>query len=147
MSDSKSKKSAPVVTTRKAPRAEREQRVPPRVTHGTKVRFNIDCSRCGEKDTLPFVPKTQREFLCRKCAQEVFGKDWAGTRPDEDQPSEYTFTCSDCGKEDRVPFEPPEGEPFLCGACHRGEERPNRKRIQKATLISASKPKKRRKPK
>ena len=57
----------------------------PSMTHGTKVLFNVTCAKCGEADVLPFVPKTQGELLCQKCAAKTFGEGWAnGRQLDED---------------------------------------------------------------
>ena len=42
-----------------------------RTTHGTRVARAITCVRCGEKDTLHFIPRHDTTALCRKCAAET----------------------------------------------------------------------------
>jgi CxxC-x17-CxxC domain-containing protein len=106
----------------------------PALTHGTKVHFNIVCGKCGESDVLPFVPKTRGELLCRKCAEEVFGEDWANGR-DLDQ-SMFSFECAKCGKQGSVPFEPDGRRELLCDPCHRGDERSNTQRLVGKKIIT-----------
>lgn len=34
---------------------------------GERQSFEITCSQCGAKDTVPFKPREGREVLCRNC--------------------------------------------------------------------------------
>jgi CxxC-x17-CxxC domain-containing protein len=121
----------PKVTRRKNPkRRDKHESVPPRASHGTQVRFNIVCARCSRNDTLPFVPKTQSSVLCRRCAKEVFGPDWAHGREMPTTEGSHPFTCAKCGRVDHVPFEPTPGRELFCRACLRGEEQPQRERLK-----------------
>lgn len=100
----------------------------PNVVHNTKVRVDIRCERCGCEDTLPFVPKTNGPILCRQCAENLFGDEWA--KRNRVGASEYPFTCSRCGAQDFVPFKPSPDRQLLCKHClndqavlkHRREE-------------------------
>lgn len=87
----------------------------PSVVHNTKVRIEITCERCGCTDTLPFVPKTHGMILCRQCAENTFGDEWA--RRNRLGAHEYPFTCARCAKQDFVPFKPKEGQELLCRHC------------------------------
>jgi len=101
----------------------------PSKSHGTRVSFNIVCSKCGREDTLPFVPRTKGEILCHVCAEDVFGENWAHGRQ-VDYPDEYTFKCDQCGREDHVRFRPREGKKLLCRHCLHGEEQPQTDRLK-----------------
>ena len=125
--------SQPVLRPRRKARATGRS-LSPRETHGTRVQFRFTCKRCGQDDTLPFVPKTRGEILCRNCAQEVFGDNWAHGRPVED-PTEHTITCSRCGKVSSVPFKPNAGLSVLCAACYRGEEQPDTDRLRRMKKV------------
>jgi CxxC-x17-CxxC domain-containing protein len=131
-------KPLPKISRRPAPPKKRDKKVgvPPRDSHGTQVRFNVVCARCGRDDTLPFVPKTQGTMLCRRCAREVFGPDWAhGRDVDDPEGASYPFTCAKCHRVDRVPFKPSPGRELLCRACLRGEEQPQHDRLKKMKKV------------
>ena len=138
MADSDRKKPEPTISMRKRQRVDRKAGTPPAVAHGTRVRFQIECARCGKSDSLRFVPKTQGDMLCKSCAEEVFGADWAGDRPAEGR-GEHVFECAQCGKEDRVRFEPDEDSRLLCSACFRGEEQPRKERLRGMTVVTTKK--------
>lgn len=87
----------------------------PSVVNNTKVRIEITCEKCGNTDTLPFVPKTHGPILCRKCAEQTFGESWA--KRNRMGAREYPFTCARCGAEDFVPFRPAEDKTLLCKHC------------------------------
>ncbi len=87
----------------------------PSVVHNTKVRVEIRCERCGCTDILPFVPKTHGQILCRQCAENLFGEEWA--RRNRVGAQEYPFTCARCAAQDFVPFKPKEGQELLCRHC------------------------------
>ena len=87
----------------------------PSVLNGTKVSIEIRCERCGCKDVLPFVPKTHGAILCRQCAEQTFGDEWA--RRNRVGAREYPFTCTRCGAQDFVPFKPKEDQELLCKHC------------------------------
>ena len=108
--------------------------ISPTQSHGTRVSFIIVCSSCGEKDTLPFVPRTRGELLCRRCAEEIFGPNWAHGRP-VDEPVEYAFSCAQCGRKGYVRFEPREDRQLLCGPCMRGEEHPMKDRLSQMKKV------------
>lgn len=113
------------VLCRECHNAEREQKAEsrayyakhhPNVIHGTKVRVDVRCERCGNTDTLPFVPKTNGQILCRQCAENLFGEDWA--KRNRLSTKEYPFTCSRCGVQDFLPFSPKKlDKPLLCRHC------------------------------
>lgn len=87
----------------------------PSVVNHTKVRIEITCDKCGNTDSLPFVPKTHGAILCRKCAEQMFGAAWA--KRNRMGVKEHPFTCIRCGAEDFVPFKPVEGHELLCKHC------------------------------
>ena len=87
----------------------------PSVVHNTKVRIEIRCERCGCTDVLPYVPKTHGQILCRQCAENTFGDEWA--RRNRLSAREYPFTCARCAAQDFVPFKPKEGQELLCRHC------------------------------
>lgn len=121
------KKPISVAKTHSARR--RKGGAPPRMTHGTRVAFNITCAECGADDTLPFVPKNTDEVLCSKCARERYGDDWDRGR--SEKPAEFEFDCAACGEHDVVPFMPDDPTaPMLCKMCSRGIEKPVHGRIE-----------------
>ena len=138
MGDSERKKPNPQISVRKARRTQRSGGRPPAVAHGTRVRFHVDCVRCGKSDTLTFVPKTKSGMLCKACAEEVFGPQWAGEHQTEGV-KEYLFECAECGREGRVNFEPDGEGDLYCDACFRGEEQPMKERLKGKTVVTASK--------
>ena len=87
----------------------------PSVVNNTKVRIEVRCEKCGNYDTLPFVPKTDGPILCRQCAENTFGDEWA--RRNRINAHEYPFTCARCAAEDFVPFKPKPGQELLCRHC------------------------------
>lgn len=113
------------VLCRECHNAEREQKAQarayyaknhPNVVYGTKVRVDVRCDRCGNVDTLPFVPKTNGQILCRQCAESLFGEDWA--KRNRVSATEYPFTCARCGAQDFLPFSPKSlNKPLLCRHC------------------------------
>lgn len=40
---------------------------------GPRQSFEITCSQCGKKDTVPFQPKGDRPVLCRDCFRQQRG--------------------------------------------------------------------------
>ncbi len=91
----------------------------PSVVNGTKVHVEIKCEKCGCVDVLPYLPKTHGAILCRQCAEQTFGEDWAkrhklGAR-------EYPFTCAKCGAQDFLPFKPQPDKELLCKHCMNDE--------------------------
>lgn len=40
---------------------------------GPRQMFEITCSNCGAKDTVPFQPKEGRDVLCRNCFSQNRG--------------------------------------------------------------------------
>lgn len=91
----------------------------PSVVHGTKVRIEITCAKCGCTDILPFVPKTHGDILCRQCAEKLFGEEWAHRNCVAAK--EYPFTCARCAAQDFVPFKPKPGQELLCKHCMNDE--------------------------
>lgn len=87
----------------------------PSVMFNVKTRIEIRCERCGNLDSLPFVPKTQGQILCRQCAENTFGDAWA--RRNRIGTKEYPFTCARCAAQDFVPFKPKEDQELLCKHC------------------------------
>ena len=57
-----------------APRAGTIRKV--RSEHGTRVARSIQCSACGERDTIHFAPKDPSRVLCRRCAADKLGARW-----------------------------------------------------------------------
>lgn len=41
---------------------------------GTRVLFNLECARCGKRETVDFVPKRRDEALCSACFEKVTGR-------------------------------------------------------------------------
>jgi CxxC-x17-CxxC domain-containing protein len=41
---------------------------------GPRQMFEITCSECGKKDTVPFQPKGDRPVLCRDCFRKQRGQ-------------------------------------------------------------------------
>ena len=87
----------------------------PSVLNNTKVYVEIRCEKCGAIDTLPFVPKTHGAILCRQCAENTFGDEWA--KRNRVGKHEYPFTCARCAAQDFVPFKPKPGQELLCKHC------------------------------
>ncbi len=87
----------------------------PSVLNNVKTRIEIRCDRCGSLDSLPFVPKTQGQILCRQCAENTFGDAWA--RRNRIGAREFPFTCARCAAQDFVPFKPKEDQELLCRHC------------------------------
>ncbi|MCL2326110.1 MAG: hypothetical protein FWC40_06415 [Proteobacteria bacterium] len=87
----------------------------PSIVHNTKVRIEIRCDKCGCEDTLPFLPKTHGQILCRQCAENIFGDEWA--RRNKLSTREYPFTCARCAAQDFVPFKPQPDKLLLCKHC------------------------------
>lgn len=87
----------------------------PSVLFNVKTRIEIRCDRCGSLDSLPFVPKTQGQILCRQCAENTFGDAWA--RRNRIGAKEFPFTCARCASQDFLPFKPKEGQELLCRHC------------------------------
>lgn len=40
------------------------------MSRGPRQSFEITCSNCGKKDTVPFQPRGDRPVLCRDCFQK-----------------------------------------------------------------------------
>ncbi|MBR4985190.1 MAG: hypothetical protein IKY83_05585 [Proteobacteria bacterium] len=83
--------------------------------NGMEVRIEIRCEQCGAIDRLPFAPKTHGKILCRQCAENLFGEDWA--KRNKVGAQEYPFTCARCAAQGFVPFRPKEGQTLLCNHC------------------------------
>jgi CxxC-x17-CxxC domain-containing protein len=54
---------------RKAEAAERKK-----TPSNTRIIFNIECARCGKKETVNFVPKRRDEAMCSTCFDEMYGR-------------------------------------------------------------------------
>lgn len=100
----------------------------PSVAHNTRVRIEIRCEKCGNIDTLPFVPKTDGPILCRQCAENTFGDEWA--RRNRVNAQEYPFTCARCAAQDFVPFKPKPNQELLCRHCLNEQAILNHKRSE-----------------
>lgn len=119
----------PVAVSKTRSSAKHKRGAPPRLTHGTRVAFNVTCAACGNEDTLPFVPKNADELLCSSCARERFGDDWDKGR--SERPAEFEFECVACGAKAVVPFVPEDpNAPMLCGMCMQGVEKPVHGRVE-----------------
>ena len=108
--------------------------ISPKKVHGTQVSFVVKCARCGDTDTLTFVPRTQADLLCKTCANQVFGEDWASGRQ-TDLSTVFNFECDRCGRAGEVPFKPESDEPLLCAPCYRGEYHSNKERLKGRKII------------
>lgn len=40
---------------------------------GPRPSFEITCSKCGNKDTVPFKPRNENDVLCRDCFRQQRG--------------------------------------------------------------------------
>ena len=127
------KKPTPAPVAHRKTNAKKKKGIPPRLTHGTRVAFHVTCARCGNDDTLPFVPKNVEEVFCSKCAEEEFGEDWDKGRSQKS--ADYEFACAACGKTAVVNFEPEEPEGFLCLDCVKGIETADPSRLEGATQV------------
>ncbi|MFA5623673.1 MAG: CxxC-x17-CxxC domain-containing protein [Bradymonadales bacterium] len=87
----------------------------PSDVHGTKVRIEIQCERCGVNDILNYIPKTTGAILCKSCAEATFGEEWAARH--KLQTKEFPFTCCRCSNQDFVPFRPKAEHDLLCKRC------------------------------
>ena len=87
----------------------------PNLANDTRNRIEIRCDKCGAIDVLPFLPKTHGPILCRQCAENTFGDEWA--RRNRVAAREYPFTCARCAAQDFVPFKPKPGQELLCKHC------------------------------
>lgn len=87
----------------------------PAIVNNTKVRVEIKCERCGCDDVLPYLPKTHGAILCRQCAEQTFGDDWA--KRHHIGAKEFPITCARCGAQEFVPFKPQEDREYLCKHC------------------------------
>lgn len=87
----------------------------PTDVHGTKVRIDVVCDRCGAQDTLNYVPKTSGAILCRQCAESTFGDEWAQRH--HLSAKEFPFTCVKCSAQDFVPFKPKPDHQLMCKHC------------------------------
>lgn len=132
--DSTKKPEAPPSQTKHLTRRKKQPAVPPKMKHGTRVCFEIECKRCGTRDTLPFVPRTQGEILCKQCARKVFGPNWAGSREIEETTT-HDFVCAKCGREATLPFKPELGQELLCEPCYLGIEIVDKKRLKKMKRV------------
>ncbi len=47
---------------------------------GDRQMYEITCSNCGNKDTVPFQPRGDRPVLCRDCFQKQRGEQGGGDR-------------------------------------------------------------------
>lgn len=134
-SDCRQKKKRPG-KTRRSSRKKRNQSVP-RKDHGTRVMLPITCAKCGETDTLDYVPKGAAldDVLCRECAREEFGtdSDWARmdrTKKNESDDDEWEFECDKCGRTDYLPFEPKPDREYQCNLCRLDHDTPSKERLQ-----------------
>lgn len=82
-----------------------------------KPSFDITCSLCGVKDTVPFLPRDEATVRCRKChqnSQEHIPRKKHNTRVS------FPITCSQCGKLETLEYRPrvPLTQ-VLCTSCLR----------------------------
>lgn len=115
----------------------------PRDEHGTRVRIDIRCDRCGAEDSLPFAPKTTGPILCRACAEKTFGERWArrtGIAEKEQAPPSYPFTCGRCGRTDFMERRPRHREvedaSLLCGKCEEERAIRHQERLESREQVS-----------
>lgn len=107
----------------------------PQRKHGTRVMLPITCVRCGDADTLDYVPKGADldDVLCSKCAREEFGtdSDWARIerQKKKDSRPDYEFTCDECGRTDYLHFEPKDDRTYLCNLCMMDHDTPSKDRL------------------
>ncbi len=74
-----------------------------------KPRFDIVCSECGAKDSVPFEPRNPKTLLCTACHR----KKGAAAGPEK-----FAMVCCDCGQKGSVPFRPRPGSRLRCKECH-----------------------------
>lgn len=80
-----------------------------------KPSFEITCSLCGVKDTVPFMPRDENTVRCRKChnnSQQHIPRKKHNTRVS------FPITCAQCGKHETLEYRPrvPLTE-VLCSTC------------------------------
>lgn len=95
----------------------------PRLEHGTRVHYPIECAECGKSEILDFVPKGGKAPLCTKCRQAEHGRSWRDLAADAKK-TDWEITCSACGRPDTVPFRPHKDREYQCRDCHNEEEQP-----------------------
>lgn len=61
----------------------------PRLDHGTRVMFPIDCEHCGRHEVLSYVPKTTGPVLCSTCREDQFGRSWYQVKQESEQNQQY----------------------------------------------------------
>lgn len=54
-------------------RSAKKTRFPQGGDRGQRQQFEITCSNCGAKDTVPFEPRGDRPVLCRNCFKQQRG--------------------------------------------------------------------------
>ncbi len=48
----------------------------PRIDHGTRVSFPIQCDQCAKREVLDYMPRTSGPVLCTACTEKKFGSTW-----------------------------------------------------------------------
>jgi CxxC-x17-CxxC domain-containing protein len=108
----------------------------PRVKHGTRVMFPIQCAQCGERETLDYVPKgvSLNDVLCSNCVRTTYGDEsrWAeiSEKKVAEKQAEWSFDCAECGRADYLKFAPKPDEDYLCVRCYNEHESPSPQRLQ-----------------
>jgi CxxC-x17-CxxC domain-containing protein len=138
------KRPTPAPVAHRKTNAKKKKGISPRLTHGTRVAFQVTCARCGTEDTLPFVPKNAEELLCSGCAETEYGEDWDKGRTERS--TEYEFQCAACTKTAFVQFMPEEPDGFLCLDCVKGIETSDPTRLTGATKVGKKRGVMKRKP-
>lgn len=93
-----------------------EAKAIPRLEHGTRVHFPIECSKCGKSEILDFVPKGGKAPMCTACRQAEHGRSWRDLAA-EAKRSDWEIKCARCGAPDTVPFRPHKDREYECRNC------------------------------
>lgn len=93
--------------------------------HGTRVAVRVQCSVCGQTDTIPFAPKDASRAMCRKCAFELLDV----SDPDVRELSIHRFSCEDCGRDVEIKVGHDVPEEILCRDCASGIESKQEDRV------------------
>jgi hypothetical protein len=117
---------------------------PPRKKHGTRIFLPIECTACGKKETLDYVPKggSLDEVLCSGCALKKWGEKsrWAevARKKEKEQKTEFEFVCIDCGRIDYLGTPPMKGRTYQCARCYYEHEEPHKERLEDRERVEKS---------
>ena len=104
----------------------------PRKKHGTRVSFPIECSQCGARETLSYMPRgiPLTELLCTSCLQTRLGDEskWHQTHQEVSRETtharSFEVACGECGVTVHLSRKPKPGRDVFCTSCHNDHVQP-----------------------